>query len=176
MFAFLRAFLCVFVAAPFLVPIAAEGQVFPVSYATLLAFDEANEALHCPLCSYPASGGTTYFVRTVEGLNVAFADLGDAMNVVEALNAMADAQHRCDRAQYVLALNDYAMAIGSPDQEGTEQAEVAGVFGLLYPHRELSPLFDYVVPPFHGCGSHRAAIGKANPGGAKRAALRWSRR
>src|SRR5580658_1237257 len=106
MFAYLRAFLCVFVAAPFLVPIAAEAQVFPASYARLLTFDEISQVLHCPLCSYPASDGTTYFVRTVEGLNVAFADFGDAMNVVEALNAMADAQHRCDRAQYDLALND----------------------------------------------------------------------
>jgi hypothetical protein len=176
MFAYLRAFLCMFVAAPFLVSIAAEAQVFPASYARLLTFDETNHVLHCPLCNYPPSDGTTYFVRTVEGLNVAFADLGDAMNVVEALNAMADAQRRCDRAQYDLALNDYEMAIGSPDQEATDEAEVDGVFGLLYPRRKLSSLFDYVVPPYHGCGSHRAAIGKANPGMAKRAALRWSRR
>ena len=169
MFVFLRAFLCMFVAAPLLVPSIAKAQIYPAYYARLLTFDEAQEVLHCPLCSYSASGGAAYFVRTVEGLNLAFADLGAAMNVLESLNAMADAQQRCDRAQYDLALNDYAMVIGSPDQEAMERAEADGAFGLLYPRRDLSSLSEYVVPPFHACGAHRYT-------GAKRSGLRWSRR
>jgi hypothetical protein len=158
MFAYLRTLLRVFVAAPFLLPIAAEAQIYPATYARLLTFDEAKEASRCPLCSYPDSA--SYFVRTAEGLNLAFADLAAAMNVLEALNAMADAQQRCDRAQYKLASHDYEVAVGSPDQEATAVADSDGVFGLLQPRRDLSALTDIVVPPFHACGRTVSAMRK----------------
>ena len=55
MFVFLRAFLCVFVAAQFLMPGTAEAQSHPTFYARILMDDDIQEILHCPLCSYPVS-------------------------------------------------------------------------------------------------------------------------
>ena len=78
----MRAFLCVFVVAQFLVPWAARASD-QSSYARLLTANEIQQVLHCPLCNYPASDRRTYFVRTAEDLNVAFADYGIAVNVVE---------------------------------------------------------------------------------------------
>jgi hypothetical protein len=97
MFAFLRAFLRVFVAAQFLMPGTAEAQSHPTFCARILMDDDVQEILHCPLCSYPVSDGPTFFVRTEEGLNVAFTNASTAVGVVELLNLMAYAQDRCEQ-------------------------------------------------------------------------------
>ena len=161
MFAFVRAFLCVFVVAQFLVPGAARAQSDQSSYARLLTANEIQQVLHCPLCNYPASDRRAYFVRTAEDLNVAFADYGIAVNVVELLNVMAEAQSQCDRTGYDLAFDEYAIVIGMGNQEATqERAEIGGVFRLLCPRRDWSSLARHVVPPFYPCGGHRFAAEK----------------
>ena len=165
MLAFVRAFLCVFVAAQFLVPGAARASD-QSSYARLLTANEIQQVLHCQLCNYPASDRRTYFVRTAEDLNVAFADYGIAVNVVELLNVMAEAQSQCDRTGYDLAFDEYAIVIGMGNQEATqERAEIGGVFRLLCPRRDWSSLARHVVPPFYPCG-HRftAERDPAGPG------------
>jgi hypothetical protein len=161
MFAFLRAFLCVFVAAQFLKPGAAEAQSHATFYARILMDDDVQEVLHCPLCSYPVSDGPTFFVRTEEGLNVAFADASTAVGVVELLNLMAYAQDRCDRTQYELALDEYAKMMGLRERHASPaQPETDGVFGLLQPRRDLSALTEVVVPAFHRCGRTVSAMRK----------------
>ena len=122
MFVFLRAFLSVFVAAQFLMPGTAEAQSHPTFYARILMDDDVQKILHCPLCSYPVSDGQTFFVRTEEGLNVAFTDASTAVGVVELLNLMAYAQDRCDRTQYELALDEYAKMMGLRDKTVTGPA------------------------------------------------------
>jgi hypothetical protein len=170
MFAFLRARLCVFVATQFLMPRSAGAQSHQSSYARLLIFNEAREVRHGPWCAQPAFEGTTYFVRTAEGLNVPFPDVGIALNAVVLLNVMAHAQSHCDRNEYDLAFDEYAIVIGMGKQEPTQEwAQTEGVLGLLYPHHDLASLAEHVVPPFHACGGRCFA-------GAKGAGLRWSRR
>ena len=161
MFVFLRAFLSVFVAAQFLMPGTAEAQSHPTFYARILMDDDVQKILHCPLCSYPVSDGQTFFVRTEEGLNVAFTDASTAVGVVELLNLMAYAQDRCDRTQYELALDEYAKMMGLGDKHPSPaQPETDGVFGLLQPRRDLSALTEVVVPPFHRCGRTVSAMRK----------------
>ena len=178
MFGLIRAFLCMLVAAQFLVPNAAEAQGGETSYARLLTFEEAQEVLHCPWCTSPAFEGTTYFVRTAEDLNVPLADYGVAVNVVELLNRMTRAQSQCDKAGYDLAFDDYAKIVGLGEQVANPDpaSETDGVFKLLYPRHDLSSLAEYAVPPFHACGAHRIAGAKANPALASRQGLRWSGR
>ena len=117
-----------------------------------------------PYAINPASDRRTYFVRTAEDLNVAFADYGIAVNVVELLNVMAEAQSQCDRTGYDLAFDEYAIVIGMANQEATEErAERGGVFRLLCPRLDWSSLAQHVVPPFYPCG-HRFTA-ERNPAG-----------
>jgi hypothetical protein len=155
----LRRSLFAFVAAQFLMPGTAGARGGQTSYARFLTFEEARQVLHCPWCSYPASQGLTYFVRTAEDLNVGFGDLGVARNADVLLNVMANAQSHCDRTGYDLAFDEYAIVIGTGKQDATqERAEMGGVFGLLYPRRDLTSLAEYVVPLFHACGGNASLL------------------
>jgi hypothetical protein len=168
MLEFLRAFLGVFVATQFLMLSGAKALSGEKFYARLLTFEEAQEVLHCPWCTHPALENATYIVRTAEDLNIAFADLGIALNAAVLLNIMADAQSQCDRTGYDLAFDEYAVLMGISKQKATQEwAQTDGVFALLYPHCDLSPLAEYVVPPFRPCGVHRYA-------GATGPKMRWS--
>jgi hypothetical protein len=158
MFAFSRAFLCVFVAVQFLAP-PAQAQGYPLPYAILVAFYEARQILGCPLCNYPL-GSPTYVVRT---------------RAAELLNWMARAKNQCARAEYELGFEEYTEMMSLRDEK-TVHGWDEGVFGVVNPHRDLSSLAEYVLPPFHNCLTHRVARAKASPDRTDRARLKWSRR
>jgi hypothetical protein len=171
MFAFSRAFLCG--AVQFLAP-PAQAQGYPLPYAILVAFYEARQILGCPLCNYPL-GSPTYVVRTAEGLNLAFADGTTAVRAAELLNWMARAKNQCARAEYELGFEEYTEMMSLRDEK-TVHGWDEGVFGVVNPHRDLSSLAEYVLPPFHNCLTHRVARAKASPDRTDRARLKWSRR
>jgi hypothetical protein len=153
MFALVRVLVCVFVTAQFLMPRTAHAQSRPPSYARILTDDDVREVLHCPWCIYPVDGGSTYFIRTVEGLNIMFDDPRMAGGVVGLLNVMARAQDACDRTEYEHAFHEYAKMTRPRDQQAAStEMETDSVFGLLHPRGDLSALTDIVVPPFHPCG------------------------
>jgi hypothetical protein len=110
MFAFSRVFLVVFLAAPLLAPGSARAQGYPLPYARMLPSNEVLDVLHCPWCNYAKleTDGSIYMVRTAEGLNLAFADPITARHAAELLNVMARAKNQCSRAEYNLALEEYA--------------------------------------------------------------------
>jgi hypothetical protein len=175
MFAFSRAALCVSIAA--LVSGTANAQTYPMSYARMLTADEARQVLNCPLCSYPASDGPVFFVRTTEGINLALADDVTARDAAELLNEMVRAQDKCDRISYERALDEYGKMMGLDEEvEARDQLQMIGMSGLLNPRHDMSSLAEYVVPPFHACGTHRVAKAKANLGRAERVKVRWSGR
>ena len=175
MSAFSRAFLCLCVAAQTLLPGTAGAQSYPLPYARVLTFDEFRDVLHCPWCNYgQLESGSIYFVRTAEGLNLAFADVGTASHAVELLNSMAQAKNQCARARYDLALEEYAEM--SLRDEKTEPGWDEGAFKVLNPQQDFSSLAEYVLPPYRACGTHRVARAKASPDRAYRSGPRWSKR
>jgi hypothetical protein len=178
MFAFLRAALCVFIAAQFLVPATANAQTYPMSYARMLTADEARQVLNCPLCSYPASDSPMFFVRTTEGINLTLADDITARDAAELLNEMVRAKDKCDRTSYERALDEYwKMMMGLDEEvEGRDPLRAIGVFGLFNPRHDTSSLAEHVVPSFHTCGTHRVAKAKANLSRADRVKVKWSGR
>ena len=55
--------------------------------------------------------------------------------------------------------------------------ETSGLFTLLNPKRELSPLAEYVLPLFHRCGAQRLTGAKLSPNRHHQAGLRlWMKR
>jgi hypothetical protein len=86
---------------------------------------------------------------------------------------MAGAKDNCAEEEYHSALRQYRDLIGSRDDKPIQDGENAGgVFNLLNPHHGLTPLADYVVPLFQGCGPHHIAKTEK----AERSRGRWSRR
>jgi hypothetical protein len=176
MFAFSRVFLVVFLAAPLLAPGSARAQGYPLPYARMLPSNEVRDVLHCPWCNYAEleTDGSIYVVRTAERLNLAFADPITARHAAELLNMMASAKNQCARAQYDLALEEYAELSLRDDRTGPGWDE--GGFKVLNPQHDLSSLAEYVLPPFRACRTHRVARAKASPDRAYRSGLRWSKR
>jgi hypothetical protein len=159
MFAYLRAFSCVFVAAQLFIVGTAEAQSGEVSYARVLTHNDVREVLHCPWCTYPVSG-REYFVRTVEGLNVVFDDVRAAYSAAELLNRMIAAQGQCDKDGYDLAFDGYVKMIALQKWVSSDVEEGDGMFGLLQPRRDLSGLTDIVVPSYKLCGRTVSAMRK----------------
>jgi hypothetical protein len=139
------------------------------SYARLLTFAEQGSVLHCPLCSYPEANASIYFVRTMEGLNLAFTDLESAMDALGSLNVMAHARNQCNRREYQIAFDNYATLMGLFEKKSDPNptADMDGVFKLLYPRGDLSSLAEYVAPSFQRCKLQPTVTAKANPSGSK---------
>jgi hypothetical protein len=176
MFRILGVILYVLVAGQFFVSRTAEAESYSKLYARMLTYDDVRDVLRCPFCNYPVLDGSMYFVRTAEGLNVAFTDVSEAIDAVELLNVMFRAQSQCDKGEYEAAFENYATTMGLREKRlAQEPTNMDGAFGLLYPGRDLTSLVEYVVPPFHACVV-RMAKARMGPGGAHRLTLRWSRR
>ena len=77
-----------------------------------------------------------------------------ARGAVELLNSMASAKNNCAQAEYHLSLKRYQELIGQTDEKPARQDDVASVFSLVNPHLDLTPLAEYVIPPFQDCGRH----------------------
>jgi hypothetical protein len=133
----------------------AHSQSYSLPYARLLTSEEAGEVLHCPWCNEAlfVAVGPTLLVRTAEGVNLTFANFEAAQSAAELLNSMASAKNHCAQTEYHLALKQYWDLIG-PRDEKPAQDEVNSVFSLYNPHHGLTPLAEYVVPPFQGCAPH----------------------
>ena len=130
------------------------AQGYPLPYAKLLTSEEVREVMHCPWCNdgLLVAVGPTLLVRTAEGVNVTFANFAIARGAAELLNSMVNARSRCAQAEYNLALKQYQDLIGQPEERPAHGGDNAGsVFNLLNPHHDLSPLAEYVVPPFQNC-------------------------
>jgi hypothetical protein len=171
----LRAVSCLFVAVQLMGLGSAHSQSYPLPYASLLTSEEAGEVLHCPWCNEAlfVAVGPTLLVRTAEGVNLTFANFEAARSAAELLNSMASAKDNCAQEEYHLALNQYRDLIAPRDEKPMQGGENAGsVFNLLNPDHDLTPLAEYVVPLFQGCGPHHTA--KSDK--AERSRGRWSRR
>jgi hypothetical protein len=134
----------------------AHSQSYQLPYARLLTSEEAGEVLHCPYCNEAlfVAVGPTLLVRTAEGVNLTFANFEAARSAAELLNSMASAKDNCAQAEYHLALEHYRDLIGPRDEKPMQDGENAGsVFKVLYPHHDLTPLAEYVVPPFQDCAA-----------------------
>jgi hypothetical protein len=151
----LRAVLWLLVAVKFMGLNSAHSQSYPFPYARLLTSEEAGEVLHCPWCNEVlfVTVGPTLLVRTAEGVNLTFANF-EARSAAELLNSMASAKNHCAQAEYDLALNQYRDLIGPRDEKPAEDGDAGSVFNLLNPHHHLTPLAEYVVPPFQDCAAH----------------------
>ena len=150
----LRAVWCLFVAVQLTSISSANSQGYALPYAKLLTSEETREVMHCPWCNdgLLVAVGPTLLVRTAEGVNLTFANFEIARGAVELLNSMVNARSRCAQAEYNLALKQYQDLIGQPEERPAHGGDNAGsVFNLLNPHHDLSPLAEYVVPPFQNC-------------------------
>jgi len=152
----LRVVSCLLVAVQLMGLGSAHSQSYPLPYARLLTSEEAGEVLHCPWCNEAlfVAVGPTLLVRTAEGVNLTFANFEAARSAAELLNAMASAKNHCAQAEYDLALNQYRDLIGPRDEKPAEDGDAGSVFNLLNPHHHLTPLAEYVVPPFQDCAPH----------------------
>jgi hypothetical protein len=113
--------------------------------------------LHCPWCNEAlfVTIGPTLLVRTAEGVNLTFANFEAARSAADLLNSMASAKDNCAQADYQLALKQYRDLIGPHGEKPAADGDSAGsVFNLLNPHHDLTPLTEYVVPPFQDCAPH----------------------
>ena len=179
MWALLREIACAWALVQILLPHGAAAQDDQYRYAVLLTAPKVREAFHCPYCNGSVSvvAGSTYVVRTGEGINLAFDDLVAASRAVELLNWMARAGDQCERDEYQDAVGEYMklMALNSAPQQTA--LETSGLFTLLNPKRELSPLAEYVLPIFHRCGVQRLTRAKLSVNRHPQAGLRlWMRR
>jgi hypothetical protein len=75
---------------------------------------------------------------------------------LELLNSMARAKNRCAGGQYELALKDYMDLARLRDKKIAEgENETERVIGLLNPHRDLTPLAEFVRRLFTTVGAPR---------------------
>ena len=170
----LRAFACLFFIAHLLASISAKAESHAPPYARAVVFSEMIEALHCPSCSVAqVEANGIYYVRTVEGLNVGFADDSNARHAANLLNEMIEASGRRDKAVYQLALEEYAemtqreaeSSLGSDD----------GIFRLLDPRGDLSSLAKFVVPSFSACEARLVARVARVPDHASHTRTKWTK-
>ena len=177
MCAFLRAIACAWVLAQILAAQGAAAQDAPLSYASFVSTPKVLEVLHCPHCngSVRVAAGSTYVVRTAEGLNLPFDDIAAANRAVELLNWMAFAADQCQRAEYRFAKAEYVSLIASELAPQETELEATGVFSLLNPKQALSPLAEYALPSIYRCEMHRA-ISARGPDSRHQSGLRVWRR
>jgi len=158
-----------------LTPVSAQAESQPFPYAKAVLLSEIIDVLHCPSCSVAQIEATsTYYVRTAEGLNVAFAHDTDAWHAANLLNAMFDGSGQCDKAVYQVALEEYAEI--TQREAGATPGWDDGIFRLLNPRGDLSSLAKYVVPPFRACETHVVARASRRPDHASHARTKWTRR
>jgi hypothetical protein len=158
MFRLLRICECAFVITAVLTTVSAQAESQPPLYAKAVQLSEIVDVLHCPSCSAARIEATSlYFVRTAEGLNVAFANDTDAWQAANLLNIMSNASGQCDKAVYQVALDEYA-EITEREYTAIVQRERGGLLGwddgtfrLLNPRGDLFSLAKYAVPPFPAC-------------------------
>ena len=94
-------------------------------------------------------------VRSAEGVNLTFANFEAARSAADLLNSMASAKDNCAQTEYHLALKQYRDLIGPHGEKPAEDGDNAGsLFYLLNPRHDLTPLAEYVVPPFQDCAPH----------------------
>jgi hypothetical protein len=150
----------------------AENRTFP--YATAVQLSNVIDVLHCPSCSVAQiEAASEYYVRTAEGLNVAFARDIDAWHAARLLNSMVETSDQCDRAMYQLAFEEYVETV--QPQGGQAVDWDGGIFRLLDPHRDLSSLAFYVMPPFRACQNHVATKASRQFSHSSHVRTKWAR-
>ena len=170
----LIAFACLFFAVHVLAPSSAKAESQSPPYARAVVFSEMIEVLHCASCSVAqVEANGVYYMRTVDGLNVAFAKDSDARHAAHLLNEMIEAAGQCDKAVYQLALEEYAKMSPRHEEPGLDWDNA--VFRLMNPRGDLSPLAEYVLPFFRACEGHVIAKVSRSPDHASRAKTKWTK-
>jgi hypothetical protein len=166
-------FACLIASIQLLAPVSAQAESQPYPYAKALSLSEIIDVAQM-------EASVAYYVRTSEGLNVAFARETDALNAADLLNAMSDASGRCDKEVYQIALDEYVELTQYEYAEITQLgggtvASDDGVFRLVSPRGDLSSLAKYVVPSFRACEIHIVARTSRRAGHVRHARTKLTR-